>query len=382
MDLSVAALSAFAGLEIPGEKAAGIFDGLGFEPVLEGDDLRVTVPSHRVDIEVIPDLYEEVVRHVGFAAIPSALPILPASPGNRDANWQLVDRARLAATGAGLVEIMTWSFIDPSDDALVDTQPLCPGEAVAIANPLATTQSTMRRSLLPGMVAASALNLNQGEVSLALFEQGRVFASGDTAPCESERLGVVLSHDGSNPSRTFERLKGVVEDVSRRIGLPVFSWRPGGAPWLKEQAGAVLVTEDDLVVGFAGLLADEYVERWGLRAGVAIAELDLDHATEPALPRFQSLPRHPSVMVDMTVEHERGLAYADLEEAVLELTSEWVEDLRNVARFVPPQNPSVVRTTLRLVYRNPDRSLTQDEVNVAQTGLRNGLAEKLGVTFA
>jgi phenylalanyl-tRNA synthetase beta chain len=253
---------------------------------------------------------------------------------------------------------------------------------VEITNPLATTQSTMRRSLLPGMVAASALNLNQGETSLALFEQGRVFAGGGCAPRESERLGVVLSHDGSNPSTTFERLKGVVEDIGRRVGLPAFDWRPGGSPWLNDHAGAVLMTDDEVVIGFAGLLADEYGERWGLRGRVAIAELDLDHAVEPGVPKFQPLPRHPSVVVDMTVEHERGLAYADLEQAALELTSGWVEDLRNVVRFVPPKNPSVVRTTLRLVYRHPDRSLTQDEVNAAQTDLRNGLAERLGVTFA
>jgi phenylalanyl-tRNA synthetase beta subunit len=37
---------------------------------------------------------------------------------------------------------------------------------------------------------------------------------------------------------------------------------------------------------------------------------------------------------------------------------------------------------VRLVYRHPERSLTQDEVNHAQETLRSELAARLGVSFA
>jgi phenylalanyl-tRNA synthetase beta chain len=240
----------------------------------------------------------------------------------------------------------------------------------------------MRRSLMPGMVAAAQLNFNQGEGSLALFEQGRVFSGGDDRPVEGERLGILLSLDGSDPEAEFKRLKGVVSDVMAHIGLPAVTWRPGGAPWLHPEAGAELVTADGRVVGFAGTLSDEYADRWDLRTGVAVAELDLETANPPPLVRFASLPRYPTVVVDMTVEHRRDMVYADLEEATLGLASAWVENLSMVSRFVPPKDPAVVRTTLRLVYRHPERSLTQDEVNSAQEALRRELATRYGVAFA
>jgi phenylalanyl-tRNA synthetase beta chain len=342
----------------------------------------VTVPSGRVDIELAADLYEEIIRHVGFAAIPAELPVLPAIPGRRDDNWRLVDRARLAAAGAGLNEIMTWSFIDPEDDRLVDSLPICPGEAVPITNPLAQTQSVMRRSLLPGMVAAAQLNFNQGESSLELFEEGRVFARGDDRPKEAERLGIVVSIDRAAPVEEFKRLKGIVADVAEHTGLPDVSWRPGGAPWLDAEAGAELVTGDDSVIGLAGLLAEEFVSRWDLRAPVAVAELDLSTAGEPPLVRFEALPRHPAVVVDMTVEHGRELVYGELEATALGLATEWVEDLQYVDRFIPNATPDVIRTTLRFVYRHPERSLTQDEVNAAHEALKEGLAARYGVRFA
>ena len=383
MEFSVAALSAFAGLEIPTQRALEIFRGLGFAPEGQGDLIAVTVPPFRVDIERVPDLYEEVIRHVGYDAIPSQLPILGTTPGQRNPNWELVDRAREAAVSAGLAEVMTFSFIDPEIDDQVTTGPLCPGAPLPLDNPLAQNQGTMRRSLLPGMLAAAGANLNQGERSLAYFEQGRVFSLGGDGPEEHERLGVVLSAEDGKTEERFARLKGVVEHLIDEVGLPAVRWVRGGAPWLIADAGAVLTDDDGTAIGLAGMLSAELAARWDLRQDVAVAELDLARAAEPAPPRFEPLPRHPAVTADMTVEHSAELTFSELEEAVRELKSEQVSSVDLAARYTGAGLPEgSVRTTLRLVYRHPERSLTQDEVNAAQESLRRRLAERLGITFA
>ncbi len=379
MELSLAALSAFAGLEIAADRAMEIFEGLDFRPKVSGDSVMVTVPSCRIDIERVPDLYEEIIRHVGYAAIPSALPVLPTKPGRRNPNWELVDRARTAAVAAGLTEVMNWSFIDPETDELVGSQPICPGESLALDNPLAQTQGVMRRSLLPGMLTAAISNINQGERTLAFFEQGRAFALVDGTPGEHERLAVVLTDEKSATSEDFSRLKGMVEFLAQRVGLPALSWRKGGAPWLKTDAGALLGT-DGKIIGMAGILSPEFAERWEIRQEVAVAEIDLELAADPPLAQFEALARFPSVTVDTTVEHPAALSFAELESAVRALAGEWVADIRHEARYLP--GGDAVRTTLRFVYRHPERSLTQDEVNAAHEDLRQDLAKRLGITFA
>jgi phenylalanyl-tRNA synthetase beta chain len=382
MEFSVDALSAFAGLDIPAKKVLEILGSLEFLPELEDGVVRATVPPHRVDIERVPDLYEEVIRHVGYAAVPSQLPVLPTTPGHRNPNWELIDRARDAAVAAGLIEVMTWSFIDPETDGLVSSQPLCPGEPLALDNPLAATQGVMRRSLLPGMLSAAQTNLNQGERTLGFFEQGRVFDLGESGPREHERLGIVLLDESGDAETRFLRLKDVIEYVCEKVGLPGLEWKRGGEPWLAEEAGAILETADGKTVGMAGLVSRDIVARWDLGLDVVIAELDIDTATEPALPRYEALARFPSVVMDMTVEHEEGLDYAELESATRDLAGEWVENVSFVTRFPLPDESGRVRTTQRLVYRHSDRSLTQEEVNTEHSNLREGLAERLGVTFA
>jgi len=383
MELSIAELSAFAGLEIPAERVVEIFRGLEFAPEISGDVIRVTVPPWRVDIERIPDLYEEVIRHVGYDAIPSELPILATTPGRRNSNWELIDRARDAAVSTGLVEVMTWSFIDPETDELVATQPLCPGLSLPLDNPLAQTQAVMRRSLLPGLLAAAKANFNQGQRALALFEQGRVFSRAEQRPQEWERIGVLLADEVVGREDRFVRLKGIVDDLVRRIGLPEIFWKRGGSPWLDPDAGAVLLTAAGEMIGCAGILSSELAARWDLRHEVAVAELALERATEPPLSNFRPLHRHPPVVVDVTVEHPAELSFAELAAAVGDLASEWVEDVSLVVRYRDEKVlAGAVRTTLRLVYRHADRSLTQDEVNEAHERLRRGLVDKLGVALA
>ena len=85
----------------------------------------------------------------------------------------------------------------------------------------------------------------------------------------------------------------------------------------------------------------------------------------------------------MTLEHSEEMTYERLTTTIGELASDLVEKVDLVARFSGAKvGPGVVRSTIRLVYRHPDRSLTQDEVNQEQQKLRVRLGEGLGVTFA
>ncbi|MEJ2580407.1 MAG: hypothetical protein P8127_02030, partial [Acidobacteriota bacterium] len=167
-----------------------------------------------------------------------------------------------------------------------------------------------------------------------------------------------------------------------RVGLPSVIWKNGGDPWLDPDAGAKLVTDDGTIIALAGVLSRDFAEQWDLRHEVMVAEIDLGLAAEPPPARFEALPRHPSIVMDMTVEHAQDLGFSELERTVRSLAGDWVEELSYVTQFKPKGEPKLVRTTLRLVYRHPERSLTQEEVNAAHEELRQGLAEKLGIAFA
>jgi phenylalanyl-tRNA synthetase beta chain len=279
---------------------------------------------------------------------------------------------------------MTYSFIGPDEDELAAALPLCPGPSVPLDNPLAVTQSTMRRSLLPGLLSAARDNLNRGERSLGIFEQGRVFSMDEASPREFERIAIALSGAGGDDRPTgFADLKGVVEEIMDRTGFPAGMWRRGGAPWLDEAEGAV-IESDGRPVGCAGLLADGLRDRWDLKQPLYVAELDLGAVAEEIdVVQFEPLPKYPAVVADMTVDHEVDLPFSTLDRSVRQMASNLVESVELVVRYAGKGlGADRVRTTLRLVYRHSDRSLTQEEVNGYQEELRGRLGQELGVEFA
>ena len=163
-----------------------------------------------------------------------------------------------AAVGAAVAVLITDS---PS-------APLAGAQHTPRATPRPRTQGVMRRSLVPGQVAGGRTSLNQGENALALFEEGRVFGVSDGGPVERERLAILLSGPVGNwqvrEAVGLTHLKGVVESLVERIGFPPQAWQRGGAPWLDEAEGAVLVGEDGTRLGIAGLLEGvKYIERMG-----------------------------------------------------------------------------------------------------------------------
>jgi len=388
ISFTISGVSRFAGLEIDGDEIMKILEGLEFRPSRDGDVISCVPPSFRGDIERVSDLYEEVIRHVGYDAVPALLPILRTPPGRRHSNWELVDRGRQAAVSCGLIEAVTYAFIDPKIDARLESWPLCPGPSVPLINPLAETQGSMRRSLIPGLLAATRENLNQGEAGVALFEEGRVFAQIESDRYEEpEHLALVLAGAGLGlPGRDavdFLELKGVVEALLLDAAFPSVRWQRGGAPWLNEAEGAILVEGDGRVIGIAGRLSEDEADRWAFKQPVYVAELMLQAARpEKDLPRFEAVPRFPAVSADITVEHRTDLPFAGLEATVQELSDQLVTSVSLVGRFTGKAvGPDKVRTTLRLVYRHQERSMTQEEVNAAQDSLRAALIERLDVTI-
>ena len=382
LSFNVGRLSRFAGLDITSDDMVRILSGLELEPRLEGDEIACTIPSHRIDIERAADLYEEIIRHVGYGAVPAVLPPMGTPPGHRHRNWRLVDRGRRAAVRCGLIEAVTYAFIDSNADARYASWPLSPGAPIHLGNPLASTQATMRRSLVPGLLAAARDSMNQGERNITLFEQGRVFGGADSGAVEPERLALVLAGQVLIDERDadFFVLKGVVDALSCDAGLSIEAWRRGGDPWLNENESALLIGEGGSVVGLAGRLSDCEAEPWGFKVPVYLAEISLQEAVEAPLPEFVPLPRFPSVSADITVEHDVTLAYAELEHTARDLADDMVEEIRLTARYQGKGLPkNAVRSTMRVVYRHPERSLTQDEVNQLQDGLRTALAEHLSV---
>jgi phenylalanyl-tRNA synthetase beta chain len=132
---------ALLGVPVPAEESQRILAGLGFTMRESVEGISVEIPSWRGDASREADLIEEVGRHYGLDKIPSTVPPGRGAEGLRP--WQQRLRAvRDALAGAGLVEVITYAFVnDRAADGHVPPR-------TALRNPLSDEQGVLRTSLV------------------------------------------------------------------------------------------------------------------------------------------------------------------------------------------------------------------------------------------
>jgi phenylalanyl-tRNA synthetase beta chain len=172
-----ARIEKLTGLKLKDAEVKGILQKLGFvldaKSDSKGTTAKVTVPTWRPDIHGPADIVEEVVRIAGLDRVPStplpriagvALPVLTD-------RQRRVRRVRRSLAARGMVEAVTWSFIPKAEAEIFAGG----ADELELANPISTEMSSMRPSLLPGLLTAAQRNHNRGFADVALFEVGQAY---------------------------------------------------------------------------------------------------------------------------------------------------------------------------------------------------------------
>ena len=395
--LRLARLAGLTGLsDLSLARAAEILERLGFGVRLAGDALDAAVPSWRPDVAIEEDLVEEVARIHGYSKIPFALPPAEAlSPlylsAGAPAPREIDDRAADEAREAGLFEAMNFPFVGPGADSrpgnLLGKEAYRP-EPLRVTNPLDAGRPCLRRLLLPGLLESVSANHRAGRRSIALFEIGRVWdrpapAGADPTEIESRHFAAALAGEAPEayPVRPVDLLdaKGIV----RRLVLAV----SGEEPLFESEVADALAASAALRVSVAGRPAGvlgRIPEGWrgemALPAAVVVAELDLG-----ALSRARRAVRHaeysrfPAADVDVTVSCGPGVTWSDVEAAIAAARLAHLEEAVLLKLYVDPARPESRNVTVRLTFRAPDRTLSQEEVNRERDRLMETWQQKFGV---
>lgn len=369
------------GIRLGAEVVARLFKGLDFPFSREGDTFTVTPPSHRFDIAIEEDLVEELARLHGYDNIPArlsqgSLAILPQHEQNRTV-WRL--RRLLAARD--YQEVVNYSFVDAAWE-----QEFCANAApVVLANPIASQMGVMRSSLIGGLVANLASNLNRRIERVRVFETGRCFLRNDkgdqilgflqpkriaalaAGPVAPEQWGMAARRaDFFDAKADVEALLAPVRASFERLEHPAL--HPG-------RAAAIIV--QDKMIGLVGELHPRWVQKYELDAAPVVFELDLDAVLQQPLPAYQEVSRFPAVVRDLAlvVPHEQP-AQALLE-GLIAVAPVFVREiiLFDVyqGKGIDPEKKSLA---FRVVMQDTQKTLSDGEVEAAMLRMIEAAAEK------
>jgi len=391
-----------SGIDLDTDQVSAALEAVGCRVEVD-QPWRVTPASWRPDLTDPYDLVEEVVRVVGYAQVPSVLPVAPPGRGPSAAQ-RLRRRVGHALAGAGFTEVHTYPFVGADD---LDRLGL-PGDdercaAVRVANPLSAEQPLLHTTLAPALLTVLARNRGRGQSSAALSLLAPVFLPGrdglppaplpgvdarpddaelaalDAAlPAQPRHLAVVLAGDRApagwwGPSRPVSWADAVeaVHVVAGALRVPLDVSAAQRAPWHPGRCAELRLADagDGRVVGYAGELHPQVCQAFGVPARTALAEVDLD-ALIAAAPEVVPAPvfsTQPVAKEDLALVVDEAVPAAAVAAAVRAAIGSVCESVRlfDVYRGdpVPPGRKSLA-FALRL--RAPDRTLTDADLAAAR----------------
>lgn len=401
-----------AGMPIAAEVTVDLLAKVGCAVVVDGSTLTVTPPTWRPDLTDPADLVEEVVRLVGYEALPSTLPAAAIGQGLTAAQ-RIRRRVGMALAARGGVEVLSYPFVgDVEMDQLRLPVDDIRRSKVVLANPLSDEQPYLRASLLPGLLATARRNAGRGVDDQSLFELGVVFegAIGAFAPRPSVaqrpsdpewaaldamlpeqpwHVGAVLSGDRTaagwwGPARAYVWSDAVesalvVCDVAG-VDLQV---EQGSDPAFHPGRCAALLL-NGVQIGVAGELHPRVIEAAELPFRTCAMELDLN-AVIAAAPAVRSAPQfstQPVAKEDLALVVPDSVPVAAVQEALREGAGPLLESIRLFDVYTGSQVPAGHRSlAFALRLRAPDRTLDAAETAAARQSAIDLAASRCGAVL-
>jgi phenylalanyl-tRNA synthetase beta chain len=378
-------LRSVLGLEVPNGQVTAIFKRLEMEIDEVHDGWRVTPPAFRFDIAIEEDLIEEVGRMVGYD-------LIPATPGQAVERLgrfseRAVDAERVAdvLVSRGYAEAITYSFIDPALEALVN-----PGAAtVELANPIASDMAVLRRSLWPGLIGAARLNVSHQRHRVKLFEIGPQFTAADEGVGETTVIaGLALGSrspehwDGPGGDLDYYDAKGDLEAVLRLTGsVAEFRFESGSHPALSSGRTARIL-RGERPIGWLGALHPDLQKRIDKKRSAVVFALQLDGLSPATVATFRHYSRFPSIRRDLAIVVDDAVSSDALTKAARAAAG---DILQNVVVFdvyrgkgVDSRRKSV---GLGLILQDASRTLTDEDADQNLRSVMLRLEHEFGATI-
>ena len=322
IDITAEKVNKTIGFNLSNDEIQSIFRQLGFETTLKGETLTVNVPSRRKDITIKEDLIEEVARIYGYDEIPSSLPVF-----GEVTSGELTDRQHKTRTlketleGAGLNQAITYSLVskDHAKDFALQERP-----TISLLMPMSEAHATLRQSLLPHLIEATAYNVARKNKDVRLYEIGRVFFGNGEGelPDEVEYLSGILTGEyvvnawqGKKEEIDFFIAKGVVDRVAEKLNLE-FSYKAGKIEGLHPGRTAIVSLEGQ-DIGFIGELHPQVAADNDLKR-TYVFELNYDAMIQVAVGyiNYEQIPKFPGVTRDIALEVNHDVPSSELKQII------------------------------------------------------------------
>ncbi|MEW5755902.1 MAG: phenylalanine--tRNA ligase subunit beta [Pseudomonadota bacterium] len=376
ISLKRANIKRILGMEMADQQVQDILGRLGLRLEPTGDGWTVYAPSYRFDIAIEVDLIEELGRIYGYVNLPVHRPVAQMAMPALSETQVALPRIRQTLVDRGYQEAITYSFVDPKLQQLLE-----PGqEGITLANPISADMSVMRTSLWAGLVQALVYNRNRQQEQVRLFEIGRTFIRSTQGIVQKEHLaglvfGPVQAEQWGEALRKadFYDAKGDLEALLALGSAGKIEFQAQSHPAL-HPGQAARVLREGAPIGWIGALAPSVVKALDLPAAAFVYEIDLEALQQARVPAFKELSKYPSIRRDIAIVIDESVISAEVQQCIRDAAP---PTLRNLKLFDIYRGKGIdfgkKSLAIALYLQDDFKTLTDTEVDSAVESVLSAL---------
>ena len=407
----------YAGTKIPPERVEGILTSLGFTVNRKdaGKESEgkicwdVQVPTYRAtkDVTLPVDLIEEIARVYGYDNITPRSIAVTLSPVHQDEHIELHYRVKQTlSTAFGMNEIHTYSWYDKDWNKEIGHKD---DNVLTIVNPGISKNDTLRRHLVPNLLAAVAKNEGYFD-DFRLFEIGSVYhplpqgsksdafdekaiRSGDAFRIEDVHVCCIVHWKGRSDKQedeAFDLLKQAAWAICRQMRNRTADFEimdeklhpEAGLSWI-HPVKRCAVSSCGVALGYITVINPKLLDKFVQGANMAIMDLNLTafNKVPMGVPVFKEPPRYPRVSLDFSLLVDVSRPYKALLNELREFSHPLLESISYVDTYTGTGLPQGKKSvTVAMTIGSSDHTLSSQEIDDFSDAFISWLADR-GITL-
>lgn len=376
------------GYDIDKEKIKNVLNSLELKIVSEdNDNLTVSIPTFRPDIEREVDVIEEIARINGFENIPTISKISITLDKKTD-ETTFAELLRTTANGLGFYEMINNPLQNKETASVI-------GTPVFVKNPQSLDMECLRTSLIPGALKVVSQNIKYGEKDLQLFEIGNVFNKLNDKKISSvddftEKGKLIFILTGKSSKKQwfakekgydFYNLKGILNSFERKISLDNVLNDSYNNIESNFYDYFIQKNYKETQIGEGGKLNKDLLKQFDIAQDVYLFEYDLEllKSIIPDKKYYIEPLKFPKIYRDFAFIFDKEIDFETVRDFINKKSSDLLKSIRLFDLF---EHESLGRNKKSLAfameYYSNKRTLTEEEVEKDFRSLITAVTNKFG----
>tara|TARA_B100000579_G_scaffold427840_1_gene437056 strand:+ start:12354 stop:14828 length:2475 start_codon:yes stop_codon:yes gene_type:complete len=350
-------------------------------PNIEGWDVKIP-PYRSLDLVREIDLIEEIARLIGYDNFESNMPY-PLEPGVLSPSNIVERRLRNSFCLNGFQEVVTSSLVPPDHKNK---------NSVVITNPLLLETSTLRTNVWNEHFKILQRNISFGSEGCWIFEIAKIYKKENNKFTETNLLSGAFTGNkkfskwgtsSKKLSLDYFEARGILKQSLDILGVEINDKQLTDKNLMHPGRTSELFVEGKSL-GYFGQIHPSVSDDFDLINETYLFNLELDLLIKAATRKnnwkrvYKDYPTVPSMERDIALIHSKKYSCSEIINLIKKSGKPLLEKVELIDRYEGSSIPeNSISQAFRIRYRDPVKTLVEEDINPIHEKIRNSLKEKL-----